>query len=66
MRYLVDDEKVRGIFLVGDDRAVSVDDPEHCSRRRLGTHGTLDNDVSITEVRAHGTASYLRRVCRNV
>ena len=62
---LVDDTAVGGgrrLVLVGDDRAVGVDDPEESGRRRLSSDGALDHDVGGAQVRAHRAARYLRRI----
>ena len=62
---LVDDTAVGGgrrLVLVGDDRAVGVDDPEESGRRRLSSDGALDHHVGGAQVRAHRAARYLRRI----
>jgi len=62
---LVDDTAVGGgrrLVLVGDDRAVGVDDPEESGRCRLSSDGALDHHVGGAQVRARRAARYLRRI----
>jgi len=59
---LVDNEMVGESVGVGDDRSVTVDDPEQRRGWWLGSDITLDADVWVAQVRVCRTTRYLRRI----